>query len=193
MSCNPSAAKYAPGQPLSTDLTQALGLVEGTPPPWVDRMRRYGWPPGYLIGMLDQKTLDVVDDASDQSDAENDQQKKVQKEDPEDPEDPETETKSNEQLLTFPMYMWAPDHPAANAMFGHLYRPPETASGQRTIDTSVMQRTIGRLLGIKKTTTETTETNGTTTDAAIDTTTANEAEAPPSAPMLLAPWPAPVV
>ena len=36
-----------PGR-LSAELREALGIARGEPPPWLRRMRRHGYPPGYL-------------------------------------------------------------------------------------------------------------------------------------------------
>jgi zinc finger CCHC domain-containing protein 8 len=36
-----------PGQ-LSAELRAALGISESAPPPWLARMRRLGYPPGYM-------------------------------------------------------------------------------------------------------------------------------------------------
>lgn len=41
------AKERKPGQPLSDELKQALGMVDGNPPPWLINMQRYGPPPSY--------------------------------------------------------------------------------------------------------------------------------------------------
>jgi PSP len=38
----------SPGQ-LSAELRAALGISASAPPPWLARMRRLGYPPGYLV------------------------------------------------------------------------------------------------------------------------------------------------
>lgn len=38
----------APGQ-LSAELRAALGISPSAPPPWLARMRRLGYPPGYVM------------------------------------------------------------------------------------------------------------------------------------------------
>ena len=66
LSCNPTDPNTVPGGPLSQELREALGLPtsgEGEAaarPPWLDRMRRYGWPPGYLMKLMGRQTLKMV-------------------------------------------------------------------------------------------------------------------------------------
>ena len=53
---------------------------------------------------------------------------------------------NTEQLMAFPLYMWAPQHPEINAMFGHLYRPPTvpalTSSTSSTSSTTSSLKTL---------------------------------------------------
>ena len=42
-----AGSEVVPGQ-LSAELRAALGISELAPPPWLARMRRLGYPPGYM-------------------------------------------------------------------------------------------------------------------------------------------------
>ena len=121
--CDPTSTPFIPGQPLSASLTKALGLDkdkgnELTPPPWLERMKRYGWPPGYLKRLLDPtpklEMFDQVDD--DKETSKGDVPKK--------------------NMSFFPMYVWAPNHPDANQMFAHLPQPTPVLTPSSNVSAS---------------------------------------------------------
>ena len=117
--CDPTSTPFIPGQPLSASLIKALGLDkdkgnELTPPPWLERMKRYGWPPGYLKRLLDPTPkLEMFDQVDD---------------------DKET---SKGDVSFFPMYVWAaPNHPEANQMFSHLPQPTSVLTPSSNVSAS---------------------------------------------------------
>ena len=48
-----------PGQ-LSSELRAALGILPSAPPPWLARMRRLGYPPGYIVPDIEAVAGDIV-------------------------------------------------------------------------------------------------------------------------------------
>jgi hypothetical protein len=114
LSTDPSAKIYLPGRPLSEELMKALGRSVHTDTllPWVERAKRYGWPPGWLRKtMFDKNNIIGMFDNIEEDEQEKD--KELQ----------------NDILRTFPLYIWAPNHPEANKMFQHL---PKGPSGSET-------------------------------------------------------------
>ena len=49
----------APGQ-LSAELRAALDISASAPPPWLARMRRLGYPPGYIVPDVEAVAGDTV-------------------------------------------------------------------------------------------------------------------------------------
>ena len=76
--CPASRKTFVPGM-LSPELRSALGMGNGEedldlPVPWMDRMRRYGYPPAFVIeslkGRLDKKVLKMLDGEDEEDEAE---------------------------------------------------------------------------------------------------------------------------
>ena len=110
----------------------APGSEEPTAPPWLERMKRYGWPPGYLKRVLDPESkLEMFDGLEEEEDtSKND----VPKE-----EEINQRRRASELLSSFPMYVWAPDL-ETNQTFAHLPRPTsESNASGRGVESGLVE------------------------------------------------------
>lgn len=124
--------KKMPFGQISKDLKNALGLTSGMPLPWLDRMRRYGWPPGFLIQMLKKKHIIPLIDAVDDDNV-NASVKIINNNDDED---------NNACMMEFPLYLWAPYHEKASEMFGKVCRPKSSTETMSLSTTSSIKSAV---------------------------------------------------